>query len=231
MGLVYWLLYGGFDSSSFFFPPLLPFRRGLITRNMRSAVDLFHQRFGIIFSPALSREFRPYKPDPAPLLHICSSWEVQPSEVMMVGDSLKDDVICGKRAGSFTCLLDQTGRYDASELDSADLKPDFKVSSLTEVFPLLEANFDLAPWFYSQKPLPNKNERGYSSTWFDYYKFASYSPVELWCLRWRRESIGDAFEEHTSWGFKDVKWGKNDMKLFLHGLVLYISFAGLMNHD
>lgn len=48
--------------------------------------------FQITFSPALSREFRPYKPDPAPLLHICSSWEVQPNEVMMVGDSLKDDV-------------------------------------------------------------------------------------------------------------------------------------------
>lgn len=44
------------------------------------------------FSPALSREFRPCKPDPAPLLHICSTWEVQPHEVMMVGDSLKDDV-------------------------------------------------------------------------------------------------------------------------------------------
>ncbi|KAI3430102.1 uncharacterized protein J3R85_008245 [Psidium guajava] len=120
-------------------------RRGLITRNVRSAVDLFHQRFGIIFSPALSREFRPYKPDPAPLLHICSSWEVQPSEVMMVGDSLKDDVMCGKRAGAFTCLLDQTGRYDAPEFDRVDLKPDFKVSCLTDVFPLLEANFNLAP--------------------------------------------------------------------------------------
>ena len=46
----------------------------------------------ITFSPALSREFRPYKPDPAPLLHICSAWEVQPNEVIMVGDSLKDDV-------------------------------------------------------------------------------------------------------------------------------------------
>lgn len=46
----------------------------------------------ITFSPALSREFRPYKPDPAPLLHICSVWDVQPDEVMMVGDSLKDDV-------------------------------------------------------------------------------------------------------------------------------------------
>ena len=45
------------------------------------------------FAPALSREFRPYKPDPAPLLHICSIWEVPPNEVMMIGDSLKDDVI------------------------------------------------------------------------------------------------------------------------------------------
>ncbi|KAJ7979758.1 Haloacid dehalogenase-like hydrolase domain-containing protein [Quillaja saponaria] len=82
-------------------------RRGLITRNVKSAVDLFHKRFGITFSPALSREFRPYKPDPAPLLHICSAWEVQPNEVIMVGDSLKDDVACGKRAGVFTCLLDE----------------------------------------------------------------------------------------------------------------------------
>ncbi|KAG8072912.1 hypothetical protein GUJ93_ZPchr0006g45588 [Zizania palustris] len=67
-------------------------RRGLITRNVKSAVDLFHQRFGMMFSPALSREFRPYKPDPAPLLHICSTWDIPPNEVIMVGDSLKDDV-------------------------------------------------------------------------------------------------------------------------------------------
>lgn len=46
----------------------------------------------ITFFPALSREFLPYKPDPAPLLHICSLWGVQPNEVIMIGDSLKDDV-------------------------------------------------------------------------------------------------------------------------------------------
>ncbi|XP_021806943.1 haloacid dehalogenase-like hydrolase domain-containing protein At2g33255 isoform X1 [Prunus avium] len=67
-------------------------RRGLITRNVKAAVEIFHERFRLTFSPALSREFRPYKPDPAPLLHICSAWEVKPSEIMMVGDSLKDDV-------------------------------------------------------------------------------------------------------------------------------------------
>lgn len=120
-------------------------RRGLITRNVKGAVDLFHQRFGMTFCPALSREFRPYKPDPAPLLHICSDWEVLPTEVMMIGDSLKDDVACGKRAGAFTCLLDQTGRYDSPEYANVDLKPDFKVSSLTEVYSLLEEHFDLAP--------------------------------------------------------------------------------------
>ncbi|KAE8076145.1 hypothetical protein FH972_014810 [Carpinus fangiana] len=120
-------------------------RRGLITRNVKASVDLFHQRFGMKFQPALSREFRPYKPDPAPLLHICSAWEVLPNEVMMVGDSLKDDVVCGKRAGAFTCLLDETGRYDSPDYAAVNLKPDFKVSSLAEVHSLLEEHFDLAP--------------------------------------------------------------------------------------
>ncbi|EOY06242.1 Haloacid dehalogenase-like hydrolase - like 7 [Theobroma cacao] len=120
-------------------------RRGLITRNIKESVDLFHQRFGMMFSPALSREFRPYKPDPAPLLHICSTWEVQPNEVMMVGDSLKDDVACGKQAGAVTCLLDERGRYISQDFARLDLTPDFKVSSLNEVYFLLESSFDLTP--------------------------------------------------------------------------------------
>ncbi|XP_051152840.1 haloacid dehalogenase-like hydrolase domain-containing protein At2g33255 [Andrographis paniculata] len=120
-------------------------RRGLITRNVKEAVDLFHQRSGMIFFPALSREFRPYKPDPAPLLHICSSWGVEPGEVVMIGDSLKDDVACGKRAGAFACLLDETGRYDSPEYQNVELKPDYKVTSLAQVQSLLESNFNLTP--------------------------------------------------------------------------------------
>ncbi|CAI9117996.1 OLC1v1019495C3 [Oldenlandia corymbosa var. corymbosa] len=123
----------------------LMFRRGLITRNVKDAVDLFHLRFGITFAPALSREFRPYKPDPAPLLHICSTWNIQPNEVMMIGDSLKDDVACGKRAGAFTCLLDQTGRYNSPEYKHVEFQPDYKITSLDEVVKLLEDDFDLAP--------------------------------------------------------------------------------------
>ncbi|CAL5383565.1 unnamed protein product [Camellia sinensis] len=103
------------------------------------------------------------------MLHICSVWEVQPNEVMMVGDNLKDDVssalflspsfapyllrtflihfevACGKRAGAFTCLLDKTGRYDSPEYTDVEFKPDYKVSYLAHVHSLLEANFDLTP--------------------------------------------------------------------------------------
>lgn len=120
-------------------------RRGLITRNVKMAVDIFQKRFGITFYPALSREFRPYKPDPAPLLHICSTWGLQPNEVMMVGDSLKDDVVCGKRAAAFACLLDQTGKYDSPVYADVEFKPDYKVTSLAEIPSVLEANFELVP--------------------------------------------------------------------------------------
>lgn len=46
------------------------------------------------FAPAVTREFTPYKPHPAGLLHICAAWDVHPSEVLMIGDSAKDDVRC-----------------------------------------------------------------------------------------------------------------------------------------
>ncbi|KAL8162824.1 hypothetical protein V2J09_014313 [Rumex salicifolius] len=120
-------------------------RRGLITRNVKDAVDVFHKHFGSTFSPALSREFHPYKPNPAPLLHICAAWKIEPHEVVMIGDSLKDDVACGKRAGAYTMLLDETGRYNDPAYSSFEYKPDFKVSSLIQALSLLEMNFHLAP--------------------------------------------------------------------------------------
>ncbi|KAH0932603.1 hypothetical protein HID58_009720 [Brassica napus] len=120
-------------------------KRGLITRNVKKAIDIFHQRFEVIFTPALGREFRPYKPNPDPLLHICSTWDIPPNEVMMVGDSLKDDIACGKGAGAFTCLLDETGRYGPDDFSVTGLHPDFKVDSLSKIQKILETNFDLSP--------------------------------------------------------------------------------------
>nr|GEV83243.1 haloacid dehalogenase-like hydrolase domain-containing protein At2g33255 [Tanacetum cinerariifolium] len=35
-------------------------------------------------------------------------------------------VACGKRAGAFACLLDETGRYDSPEYANVEHKPDYK---------------------------------------------------------------------------------------------------------
>ncbi|GER41686.1 phosphoglycolate phosphatase [Striga asiatica] len=58
-------------------------------------------------------------------------------------------VACGKGAGAFTCLLDETGRYDSPPYKNVEYKPDYKVSSLVEVHKLLEKDFSLYP--YSHK--------------------------------------------------------------------------------
>jgi ribonucleotide monophosphatase NagD (HAD superfamily) len=38
------------------------------------------------------------------------AWAVSPSEVMMVGDNVNDDIACGKRVGAITCLLDESSK-------------------------------------------------------------------------------------------------------------------------
>eukprot|EP00249_Psilotum_nudum_P018872 c26994_g3_i4 orf=552-950(+) len=118
-------------------------RRGIITRNVKESVDLFHTRLGIRkFSPAISREFRPYKPSPASLLHICNTWGVPPAQVMMVGDCARDDVVCGNRAGAITCLLDEWNRFDVASMP-AEQRPNFKVKSLLEVLSLMQLSMGL----------------------------------------------------------------------------------------
>lgn len=130
-------------------------RRGLITRNVRESVEFFHSQFGLAeFSPALSREFTPYKPSPAPLLHICDVWGVSPSEVMMVGDSAADDIVCGNRAGAFTCLLDERERYHVQELPE-EQTPTHKIQSLFELNSLLQ-NYDLQ--FVDAEVVPSRNQ-------------------------------------------------------------------------
>lgn len=54
-------------------------------------------------------------------------------------------VRCGRQAGAFTCLLDQTGVYDSPKYADVEFKPDFKVTSLDEVHSVLKENFDLSP--------------------------------------------------------------------------------------
>jgi HAD superfamily hydrolase (TIGR01549 family) len=144
--------------------------RGLVTRNVQASVAHFHANAWPLppFEPALAREFKPYKPAPDALLHICAAWGVPPAEVCMIGDSAKDDVVSGNRAGCVTVLLDAEGRWRTEEGSQSreeetssssevvrdngvavddvlrgEMVPTFVVRSLAEVAPLLEKHFAL----------------------------------------------------------------------------------------
>lgn len=144
--------------------------RGLVTRNVQASVAHFHANAWTLppFAPALAREFKPYKPAPDALLHICAQWNLPPNQVVMIGDSAKDDVVSGNRAGCVTVLLDTEGKWriggeegdggtdGTEEGDTEDngltvtnaltgeMVPHFIVNSLDEVAPTLRAHFDLA---------------------------------------------------------------------------------------
>lgn len=121
--------------------------RALLTRNVSASVDFFHATFADIppFFPALSREWTPYKPDPAALHHIAGHWGVDAADLVMVGDSAKDDVVCANRAGSASILLDTHGQWEGMD-DAAlagEMRPTFLARSMTEVAELLQLEFVL----------------------------------------------------------------------------------------
>ena len=164
---------GAEELGKFFDDAGLP--RGLVTRNVQTSVAHFHANAWPLspFTPALAREFKPYKPAPDALLHICERWGVHPSEVVMIGDSAKDDIVSGNRAGAVTVLLDTEGKWTIEEEEEeedgkgergevgaaagttdngiavanklvGEMVPTFKVASLDEVAPLLRRHFQLA---------------------------------------------------------------------------------------
>ena len=78
--------------------------RGILTRNSRECTDLVLNRLGLSFSPVLTREDAPPKPDPAGLLAICEQWRLPAAHVLFCGDYLFD-LQAGRRAGMRTILF------------------------------------------------------------------------------------------------------------------------------
>lgn len=135
--------------------------RGLITRNVNDSVDAFHLRLRALhdlepFSPAISRDSGlPYKPSPDPLLFCCRAWGVEPSEVLFVGDSAKDDVVTGRRAGAWTVLLD--ARQAAEPAGGGpgvaeEQRAHHTVATLHDVRELLDRFYELASPFAPPPP-------------------------------------------------------------------------------
>ncbi|CAG9464261.1 unnamed protein product [Pedinophyceae sp. YPF-701] len=120
--------------------------RGLVTRNVIRSVNHFHDNHleHPPFSPAFGRECGlPYKPDPGALLHVCGIWGVDPRFAAMVGDSAKDDIVAGNRAGMTTILLDTHGRYDPDNMPDPEQVPTYYVTTMDAVGDVFESDFDL----------------------------------------------------------------------------------------
>ena len=69
-------------------------------------------------------------------------WGVLPSETVMVGDSLQDDVVSGNRAAASTILLDMDGSAD-QDVMKGELKPTFIANSMHDVAQILRTHFVL----------------------------------------------------------------------------------------
>jgi len=80
-------------------------------------------------SVTISSEAGFAKPSPEIFTIAARSLEHSPSQILLVGDSLSDDVIAGSRSGLETALVDRRGRY-------TDF-PGRRIESLREIFSIL----------------------------------------------------------------------------------------------
>lgn len=99
-------------------------RLAIFTRNNHACVELFLREAGLsadTFSPIITRDSDlEGKPDPAPVLHCCSEWDVDVSKVLVVGDGI-DDIRSGKAAGAPTAAMLRPAptAVDASVIEEA----------------------------------------------------------------------------------------------------------------
>jgi HAD superfamily hydrolase (TIGR01549 family) len=101
-------------------------KMGVITRNSVDSAKKVLSLISIEFEPILTRDFIPVKPDPAPINYILEYWDLLPENVLMVGD-YRDDLLCGKNAGTSTCFFSNPEKASFAEL------ADFTVFSFAEL--------------------------------------------------------------------------------------------------
>ncbi|SCU83871.1 LAFA_0D06392g1_1 [Lachancea sp. 'fantastica'] len=112
---------------------------GICTRNLMTAVRHLIAKFVPPeldrFHHILTREFRPTKPSPDPLLHIAAHLRIRPENMVMVGDSW-DDMECGRAAGCATILV--RNNTNGILLEKRGHLIDAAVDDLAEIIGLLE---------------------------------------------------------------------------------------------
>jgi HAD superfamily hydrolase (TIGR01549 family) len=105
--------------------------QAIFTRNSRRCSTRMLERVGLSFVWVLCREDGPPKPHPAGLLRLCDIWQVDPADVLFVGDFLHD-INAGRAAGVRTVL------FAPGNLPHYAPLADFCVSSFAELERLID---------------------------------------------------------------------------------------------
>jgi HAD superfamily hydrolase (TIGR01549 family) len=105
---------------------------GILSRNSRIAIDTAMENFTAVgpadFDAIISRDDDPPpKPDPGGILMAARDFDVQPSEILMVGDFVFD-IEAGRNAGATTIFLDNGTPAGAPEIAA-----DFTISRLGDL--------------------------------------------------------------------------------------------------
>lgn len=88
-------------------------------------------------NPLVTREFKPPKPAPDGILHIAKQWNMDPNNIVMVGDSI-DDMKAGHAAGAATVLLQSDVNKHLNDIAETDAV----VHRLDDMVELFEKGFD-----------------------------------------------------------------------------------------
>jgi HAD superfamily hydrolase (TIGR01509 family) len=113
--------------------------KSICTRNfpipVQHLLDNFLREHHI--DPLVTREFKPPKPAPDGILHIAREWNIDPNNIVMVGDSV-DDMRAGHAAGTTTVLLQSDVNRHLNEIAETDAV----VRRLDDIIELFEKGFN-----------------------------------------------------------------------------------------
>ncbi|MHC4939165.1 MAG: TIGR02253 family HAD-type hydrolase [Planctomycetota bacterium] len=119
--------------------------RGVLTNGLtiKQAEKLVRLDLQHAFSPGaifISEDLGVAKPHPRIFQIACEALQVDPGEVLYIGDNPIKDVDAAHEAGLITCLRRGAGKHS---MDVGAHAPDFEVTSLDELHPWLASEFGI----------------------------------------------------------------------------------------
>jgi HAD superfamily hydrolase (TIGR01549 family) len=86
-------------------------KTGILTRNCKSVTEKIIKKFNLPINHYITREMAAPKPAPEGLMIFLNLWELEPSEVLFIGD-FHFDIDCGKNAKVKTALFTNNNETD-----------------------------------------------------------------------------------------------------------------------